>query len=151
MVVFIPAANTVNYGSTLRCRAVLEHNVAFRGTCGTDQSLKFKAGDNIVKIPITILSYGSGVKDVITGGHNNGAYLYLDNLVSLLKINGPGGAKLFTSPALTLQEISTVFAVDDRDIGHRLGERGIYRFPFTQTDGHFSQQVPQPVHLVAST
>jgi len=134
MVVLIPTANTMNYGDTLRCGAILEHNVAFCGTGGADQSLKFKAGDNIIEALVAILRDRRGVEDIIARGYDNGGYLYLDNLVSLLKINGPGGAKLFTSPALTLQEISAVFAVDDRDIGYRLGERSIYRLPFTQPD-----------------
>ncbi|MBA7686344.1 hypothetical protein ES703_94788 [subsurface metagenome] len=125
VVFFIAAAHAVNDGDALRLLAVFEHDTALGGARRIDQTLELQAGDYVIQPLVAVGIDGGGVEDLKAGSQDYGTDLDLDYLVFLLKIYSLSLTELLAGAALTALEIGAVLPVDNRYVGHRLGEGAI--------------------------
>jgi len=66
--VLISTPDTMHNGHALRLPPILETDLAFGGSGGTDHPFKFKAGQDVIVLTIAILRNAPGIKQVIASG-----------------------------------------------------------------------------------
>ena len=87
--------------------------------CG-EQALVLQGGDNVGVGPAAVFLVHGPVHEVVTGGGNNAAHFFGDDLVFHVILDGPGGAHLGAHAALALDELAAELRIDDGLFGNGL-------------------------------
>jgi hypothetical protein len=92
---------------------------AFVRPCGAQEALKVHAGEHVLHPPVAIFILHRGIKGLKAKSQNNGPYIYLYFLRSLIKVYGVILTNPFTDATFLLFKINTAF-IDIRDKGNGL-------------------------------
>lgn len=127
------------------------------GAVGGEHALVLKAGDHIGEAASAVFAHDRPVHEIVPCGRDHRAHLFGDDLVLHFVIDGSGGAHPGAHAAFARGELAAVTRVDHGLLGKGLREGNIDGRGLAHTfvegvgeclAGHFSVQVPHPVHLL---
>ena len=88
-------------------------------------TLKFKGGNNVLALAVSVLIIFIKRDHIETGCNNDGTVFLCNNLIFLLIINSTGCTNLGAGTTFSGFEFDTVFTVDYRNIWYSLCERNV--------------------------
>ena len=122
----ISGPDALDEGDLLRFLAVGgAHDVTAGGAGGVEQALVLQRGDDVGVFASAVLLVHGPVHEVITGGGDDAADLFRDELILHLVIDGLCGAHLGADAAFARGQLFAVLRVDAGAFGNGLRERDV--------------------------